>query len=111
MGRPTKVGTNGTQSILTPSFSTAAKVIRREIVFVDAAVPDYQTLVDDLLSAAAAGRQFEVVMLSGGDDGVEQMTRTLGELQDLDAVHIISHGTGGAAKLGDSWLTLGSLDE
>ena len=66
----------------------AAEVVRREVVFVDAAVPDYQILVDDLLNSADDGREIEVVMLSGDDDGVEQITRTLGEFQDLDAIHI-----------------------
>ena len=86
-----------------------SEVRRREIVFVDSDVPDYGTLVDDLVSYDS-GRYLDVVVLRSDSDGVEQITQALAEYDDLDAVHIISHGNKEAVRLGDSWLTRGSLE-
>ncbi len=43
-------------------------------------------------------------------DGIEQITEALAGHADLDAVHVLSHGTDGAVKLGDTWLTAENLD-
>ncbi|MFQ5937135.1 MAG: hypothetical protein ACE5LB_12090, partial [Acidiferrobacterales bacterium] len=51
----------------TPSADVGAD-IRRELVFVDSTVPDYQQLVDDLLATGDDGRQFEVVVLDSDRD-------------------------------------------
>ena len=39
-------------------------------------------------------------------DGIEQISQALAKHDDLDAVHIVTHGTDGAVKLGNSWLSL-----
>ncbi|MGD8957726.1 MAG: DUF4347 domain-containing protein, partial [Chromatiaceae bacterium] len=63
----------------------------REIVFLDAGVEDGATLLADL----AAGRDepfYRVVLLDAARDGVEQISEALAGLEDIDAIHIISHG-------------------
>ena len=38
-------------------------------------------------------------------DGIDQISELLQQYDQLDAVHILSHGSQGAVKLGDTWLT------
>ncbi|MFQ6023537.1 MAG: DUF4347 domain-containing protein, partial [Acidiferrobacterales bacterium] len=92
----------------TPSADVGAD-IRRELVFVDSTVPDYQQLVDDLLATGDDGRQFEVVVLDSDRDGVEQMAETLAGGNSIDAIHIVSHGNQAELFLGTAQLTLDSM--
>ncbi|MEQ8786456.1 MAG: DUF2341 domain-containing protein [Pirellulaceae bacterium] len=62
-----------------------------------------------MLSHDDAGRTFEIHLLDSNRDGVEQITEILAEYHDVDAVHVVSHGTGGAVQLGNTWLNQQSL--
>ncbi|MBK9947788.1 MAG: DUF4347 domain-containing protein [Nitrospira sp.] len=75
----------------------------QEVVFVDPTVPNYQ----DLLSGMDPN--IEVIMLDGGQDGIEQMAGALSGRTDIDAIHIISHGTEGQLQLGTGTLTTESM--
>jgi hypothetical protein len=86
-----------------------ASIVRREVVFVDSGVEGHEQLVKDLSSREPEGRSLEVVLLDPGRDGVEQITETLARSQDLDAVHIVSHGSEGAVQLGSVSLSAGTL--
>ncbi|MCB1759934.1 MAG: DUF4347 domain-containing protein, partial [Gammaproteobacteria bacterium] len=83
--------------------------LRSELIIIDPATPDYQTLVDGLLAQEDDSRQFEVVMLEANRDGVAQIGDILAGFRDLDAVHLISHADAGAIQLGDTLLTEQSL--
>ncbi len=83
---------------------------RHEIVFVDTQVADYEKIVADI-QQQDDGRDVEVVLLAPDRDGVEQITETLAGRQDIDAVHIVSHGASGAIRMGDLWLTQATLAE
>ena len=87
-----------------------AAVVRRELVLVDAGVEDYEALLADLQSANSQARQLEVVLLDGERDGIQQISEILEAREDLDAIHIVSHGTEGAVQLGSTWLTRENLD-
>jgi Domain of unknown function (DUF4347) len=80
--------------------SPAETVTRHEIAFVDTQVKDYQQLVDDLNNQNDAQRQIEVVLLTAGQDGIQQISETLQNRHDIDAIHIFSHGLDGAVELG-----------
>ena len=82
---------------------------RRELVFIDSQVSDYQTLVADLLADSGDGRSIEVVVLDSEQDGIEQIGEALGNYQGLDAVHIVSHGTDAGVQLGDTWFSQENL--
>ncbi|MEX1033829.1 MAG: DUF4347 domain-containing protein [Cellvibrionaceae bacterium] len=66
-----------------------------ELIIIDAAVPDKTVL----RSAAKPG--VETVVLEDGKDALEQVAVLLENYQDLEAVHLISHGDAGAILLGD----------
>ena len=96
---PADVGTPG----------VAAAAADRSIVFVDAAVPEYETLVADLVTPRGKS-DVNVVVIARDTDGVEQITQALLDYRDVREVHIVSHANKEAVRLGDSWLTRGSLE-
>ena len=52
----------------------------------------------------------EIIVLDGRYDGVDQITRILGQHKDLAAVQIMSHGSAGSLTLGSATLGQGQLD-
>jgi len=76
---------------------------QREIVFIDAAVEDYQNLI----AGIAPGT--EIVRLSSDHDGIEQISQWLARHQGISAIHIISHGSSGRVQLGSTILNSESL--
>ncbi|MEZ6118086.1 MAG: DUF4347 domain-containing protein, partial [Pirellulaceae bacterium] len=77
-----------------------------EFVFVDRSVEDYQSLVDHL--AADASRELQIVYLDADRNGLAQITSSLADAHEVDAVHIIAHGSDGKIQLGN--LTLDSTN-
>jgi len=88
----------------------ARQVSRLELVFVDTGAEDYQQLVDDLLNGADSDRELEVYLLDSMRDGIEQISQVLAGYDDVDAVHLVSHGSEGQVKLGNTWLNTDNLD-
>lgn len=82
----------------------------KELVFVDTSVPEYEKLLSNLLEEPEDPRFVEVVLLDGGRDGIEQITEELAGHEELDAVHIVSHGAAGQVKLGNAWLSIGNAE-
>ena len=78
---------------------------RTEVVFVDPTVPNYQALLNGMDSYV------EVIMLDGGQDGVEQMAEALSGRTGIDAIHVISHGGAGELQLGTGVLNADSMSE
>ncbi|NMG21491.1 DUF4347 domain-containing protein, partial [Brasilonema bromeliae] len=83
----------------------SSSVTYRNLVFIDTAVADYQTL----MSGVEKGTQ--VILLHPEWDGVEQITTALSQqADDLTTVHIVSHGSPGCLYLGNSCLNLKTLE-
>jgi glucose/arabinose dehydrogenase len=76
----------------------------RELVFVDTSLDAYRTL------ASSAAANAEVILLDRAIDGVDQITQALAGRRNLDAIHIISHGSSGALQLGSGSLSGLNLD-
>ena len=76
----------------------------REIVFIDPRIADYHTLLAGIEPKA------EVVLLNADQNGMEQIAEVLAGRKDLDAIHIISHGTQAELTLGTAHLTLESMN-
>ncbi|WP_198401824.1 DUF4347 domain-containing protein [Zobellella denitrificans] len=77
---------------------------RKEVVFVDTRLPDYQELLRSVDPAA------EVILLDSRHDGVQQIADTLAGRSGIDAIHILSHGDQGVLLLGNAPLHGGNLD-
>ena len=73
-------------------------------------LPDYQQVVDDLSADGMEGRQVDVVVLESDRDGIEQISETLAGFAELDVVHIVSAGTDGSLRLGNTDLSADTLD-
>jgi len=84
--------------------------VRHELVLIDASAENYQQLVDDLLNNDDESRQFDVFLLDPNRDGVDQITDILAGYDQLDALHIVSHGTEGQVQVGNLWLSVENLD-
>ena len=76
---------------------------RREVVFVDAAVAGYQTLVD----GARAG--LEIVLIDASQNGLQQIALWAQTHSQFDAIHILSHGSSGSLQLGSLTLSDSNL--
>ncbi|MEM7578444.1 MAG: DUF4347 domain-containing protein, partial [Cyanobacteria bacterium P01_A01_bin.80] len=75
----------------------------REIAFVDSQLPNYQSLIDGF------DENVQVFLLNGNDNGLNQITQTLENYQNLDAIHLFSHGSAGGVELGNVLLTQDNL--
>lgn len=96
--------------LLSNGGESAPELVRHELVIVDANVEHREALLESLGLMDDPGRLVEVVVLDPNQDGVQQITATLAEHHDVDAVHLLTHGTDGAIKLGQTWLHSGNLD-
>ncbi|MGE8616178.1 MAG: tandem-95 repeat protein, partial [Achromobacter spanius] len=76
---------------------------RNEVYFIDRTVDEADALAQSLPPGA------EVHFIEPGVDGVRFMADTLDGRQDVDAVHILSHGGAGTLQLGTATLTLESM--
>ncbi len=71
----------------------------REIAFVDGSLED----IDQLLSEIDPS--VEIIMLDVNQDGVEQIAAALQGRDNINAIHILSHGSPGQLSLGTGTLT------
>ena len=77
----------------------AAPSERREIIFIDTRVDDYQTLLNGIDPGA------EAVLLDPTRDGIEQIAEILGGRSNIDAIHLIAEGNAAELHLGTTFLT------
>ena len=82
-----------------PAVSSDPKVV----VVVDTSVKDYQSLVDGLASGT------ELILIDGLSSGIDQLASALAGRTDIDALHIISHGSKGSVTLGTDTLSMDNL--
>ena len=97
-------------TIVAAPGAEASEEARHELIFVDTGTEDYRQMVDDLLGNADETRVLEVVLLDHEADGIQQITETLKNHGELDAVHIVSHGDDGQVTLGNVTLSANNLD-
>ncbi|QDV42402.1 hypothetical protein Enr13x_22470 [Stieleria neptunia] len=81
---------------------------RLELVFVDAGVGDHQQLIDDL-RASNDFANLEIYLLDGSRDGVDQISEILSGYENVDALHLLSHGNDAKLRLGNATLDGGNL--
>src|SRR4028119_444159 len=86
----------GEKSDRTPNPST--------IVFIDAAVADYQTLL------AQVKLGVEALVIDSHRDGVEQISEVLANRINIDNIHLVSHGEPGSLQLGKTRLSADNLE-
>ena len=106
--------TSGPGSALVAEFQSSESegaTERQELVFIDTDVENYQELLNDILAQDDSERNIEVILLDNQRDGIEQISEALAGYQNLDAVHLISHGSEGSVDVGNTRLDSDSLIE
>ncbi len=78
--------------------------VSKALVVIDAGVADYQMLADGVIE------NVEVLILNPDADGIQQITTALQNHRNIDSLHIVSHGTPGSIAIGNSYLSLDTLD-
>ncbi len=100
--------TGDTSLLLVPSASptnpSPVGSSGRQLTFIDARVDDYQQLADNIIAG-------DVFLLDSARDGVEQITETLAQYDDITGLHLVSHGSDGLLQLGNSILNSGSIGQ
>jgi Ca2+-binding RTX toxin-like protein/acetolactate synthase small subunit len=100
----TQLGTEGNQATIGTDFQTGLPVLgRQELVFIDAGVADYQTLLAGIKPGESA------FLLDANQDGLAQISAVLAQYNNISAIHIVSHGSAGNLYLGNSGLNLDTL--
>ena len=92
-----------------PTGSKQDSGARLELVFIDENTPDYKTLIQDLQQNTFADKQIEFFVIGADDNGIELITETVAAHQNIDAVHLISHGSDGNVNLGNTSLNQSTL--
>ncbi|WP_296950335.1 DUF4347 domain-containing protein, partial [uncultured Massilia sp.] len=85
------------------SHSPDTEAGRTEIVFVEDNVPDLSSVLNGLRPG------IEFVVLDSKADGLDQIAAYLQGRGDVDAVHIVSHGSEGVAQLGTASLSAATI--
>ena len=83
-------------------FETSAS--RKEIVFIDSGVDDYQTILKKI------NPSFSTYLIDAQQDGFIQMQNILQKQTDVDAIHIIGHASAGQVVLGSAVLNAETLN-
>ncbi len=71
---------------------------RKEIVFIDKGVDDYQTIINSIDDTKS------IYLIDSNENGFAKMQSILQDQSDIDAVHIIGHASTGQVVLGNSIL-------
>ncbi|SMR74539.1 Uncharacterized protein YjbI, contains pentapeptide repeats, partial [Marinobacterium sediminicola] len=99
-------------AVQSPVDEVTADSTINQVIFVDPRVESAEMLIQQALSGSAhETSRYEVVYLDGESDGVEQIAQWLSRYDELDAVHLLSHGADGKVTLGDTQLELDSLEQ
>ncbi len=96
--------TPAAHSTIDPSSLFSPRGPQTTIVFVEADISDYQSL----LAGLAPGT--EVHVLDAGQDGLARMARIMEGRSGIDALHVMSHGKEGHVSLGSLQLDSANLD-
>ncbi len=78
--------------------------MNKQIIFVDASVENYQSLIQ------GTAKDAEIVILDAWRNGIEQIAEALANQIGIEAVHIILHGNAGSVRLGNAILNSDTLD-
>ena len=84
---------------------TFAAPICNSLVFIDTNVEDYHSLV------AGVKPETEAILLDSTSDGVAQITAALAGRTGIKTVHVVSHGSPGAIRIGNTQLSLDTIEQ
>ncbi|MGB2131111.1 MAG: DUF4347 domain-containing protein, partial [Marinobacterium sp.] len=92
-----------TMNTISP-VQTIAPTATRHVIFIDASLPDYQTLIDGLSETT------DVVQVTPDQDGFQVIAEWAQTHSGYRAMHIVGHGSEGAQQLGNATLSHETLE-
>ncbi|MEH2043013.1 putative Ig domain-containing protein [Nostoc sp.] len=87
-----------------PTQDLYEQIPATHLVFIDPQVENYQSLVAGVLPNTS------VVVLDPDQNGIEQISQVLATHQEINTLHIVSHGAPGQVYLGNSQLSYETLN-
>ncbi|WP_293370070.1 DUF4347 domain-containing protein, partial [Microcoleus sp. CAWBG556] len=78
--------------------------MKNQIIFVDPSVQDYQDLIQSTDRA-------EIIILDDKVSGITQITNALANQKDIEALHILSHGSPGSVNLSTETINNSNLEK
>lgn len=75
-----------------------------ELIFVDSGIASYEMMLNDLRSQLEGLGNTQIIVLEDVD-GIQQITETLNQHQNIKALHLVTHGNSGAVELGNTALS------
>ncbi|MBK7003064.1 MAG: DUF4347 domain-containing protein [Rhodoferax sp.] len=83
---------------IAPFSFSLADMAPTQVIVVDWTVADYQTLI------AGMDPRIPVIVLQPGQSGLDGLAKALAGYKNLDAIHLVTEGHGGAIQLGAHWI-------
>ena len=80
-----------------------------ELIIIDTQTEDYLRLLESVSNRTDV--HYTIHLLDPEKNGISQISALLNQYQDLDAVHLISHGREGQIQLGHEWLSINNIDQ
>ena len=96
-----------TQTTLMLDATVQTEHPQHSLVVVDAGLDDLETLLGELRTHA--GDSAQIVLVQRDEDGISRLTQALAGREGLKAIHLISHGSDGEIRLGQSVLDASTL--
>ncbi|MFI8750259.1 DUF4347 domain-containing protein [Vreelandella lionensis] len=78
----------------------------RQIAAIDTSIAGHEALIHD-----ARAQGMEILLLSGDSDGIEELAAKLSGTQNVDGLHLFTHGSEGQIHMGDDVLSSESLTD
>ena len=100
-----KEGENSNKDI--PFTNIARDKIRNDkknIVFIDSAVEDYETITSSFKENT------EFYLINANEDGFKRISEILKDRENIDALHLIGHGSSGQILFGNAFLNNDTID-
>ena len=76
-----------------------------KLLFIDSQVENYHHLIPEV------DLKTKIVILQPNQNGIDQISKSLDQFQNVDTLHIISHGAKGTLYLGNSLLNLDNIHQ
>jgi len=108
-GATTHMSANVTALAIHSAKTSATQVLTHEVVFIDSGINGYQQLAQTIQQENSSTRSIDVLIIDAGKDGIAQVSAALSSRQDVNAIHLISHGEQGEIQLGDTRFNNDSL--
>ena len=77
---------------------------RKNIVFIDSAVEDYETITSSFKENT------EFYLINANEDGFKRISEILSDRENIDALHLIGHGSAGQILFGNAFLNNETID-